>query len=88
MGEVLRTAPMVLRPVRGRGLEPGYRLRREAWGHGPATEGARAPVRLAFDDLGAHRVNACDHAVDTGSRRVLEKAGLRHVRTSEGTAGR
>ena len=70
-----------LRPVPGRGLELGYRLRRQAWGRGLATEGARALVRLAFDELGAHRVFAETMAVNTGSRRVLEKAGLRHVRT-------
>jgi RimJ/RimL family protein N-acetyltransferase len=59
----------------------GYRLRRTAWGHGYATEGARALVRHAFDDLGANAVVATTMAVNTGSRRVLEKAGLRHVRT-------
>ncbi len=70
-----------LRPVHGRGLELGYRLRRATWGRGLATEGARALVRLAFDDLGADRVFAETMAVNTASRRVLEKAGLRHVRT-------
>jgi RimJ/RimL family protein N-acetyltransferase len=62
-------------------LSLGYRLRRTAWGHGYATEGARALVRHAFDDLGANEVVATTMAVNTGSRRVLEKAGLRHVRT-------
>jgi RimJ/RimL family protein N-acetyltransferase len=70
-----------LRPVEGRGLELGYRLRREVWGRGLATEGARALVRLAFEDLGAERVYAETMTVNAGSRRVLEKAGLRHVRT-------
>ena len=71
----------VLRPVPGRGLELGYRLRRAAWGRGYATEGARALVRLAFAEPGADRVFAETMAVNAGSRRVLEKAGLRHVRT-------
>ena len=59
----------------------GYRLRRSAWGQGYATEGARAMVRLAFTDLGVREVVATTMAVNTGSRRVMEKAGLRYART-------
>ncbi len=59
----------------------GYRLRRSAWGQGYATEGARALVRLAFTGLGAREVVATTMAVNTGSRRVMEKAGLRYART-------
>lgn len=61
--------------------ELGYRLRRSAWGQGYATEGARALVRLAFTGLGAREVVATTMAVNTGSRRVMEKAGLRYART-------
>jgi RimJ/RimL family protein N-acetyltransferase len=61
--------------------ELGYRLRRAAWGHGYATEGARALVRLAFTGLGTREIVATTMAVNTGSRRVLEKAGLRYART-------
>jgi RimJ/RimL family protein N-acetyltransferase len=59
----------------------GYRLRRSAWGQGLATEGARALVRTAFGELGLQRVFATTMAVNLASRRVLEKAGLRYVRT-------
>lgn len=59
----------------------GYRLRRSAWGRGYATEGAQALVRRAFTDLGVSRVVATTMAVNNRSRRVLEKAGLRHTRT-------
>jgi RimJ/RimL family protein N-acetyltransferase len=59
----------------------GYRLRRAAWGRGYATEGARALVRRAFTDLGVDEVVATTMAVNAGSRRVLEKAGLRYART-------
>jgi RimJ/RimL family protein N-acetyltransferase len=61
--------------------ELGYRLRRAAWGRGYATEGSRALIDLAFTDLGASRVYAETMTVNTGSRRVMEKAGLRLVRT-------
>jgi RimJ/RimL family protein N-acetyltransferase len=62
-------------------VELGYRLHRAAWGRGLATEGSRALVRMAFADLGVQRVWAQTMAVNTASRRVLEKAGLRYVRT-------
>lgn len=62
-------------------LEIGYRLRRSAWGRGYATEGSRALVARAFLELGAERVTAYALAVHAASRRVMEKAGLRYVRT-------
>jgi RimJ/RimL family protein N-acetyltransferase len=62
-------------------VELGYRLRADAWGRGYATEGARALVQAAFGELGAGRVWAQTMAVNSASRRVLEKAGLRYVRT-------
>jgi RimJ/RimL family protein N-acetyltransferase len=61
--------------------ELGYRLRRASWGLGYATEGSRALIDLAFRELGAERVFAETMTVNTASRRVMEKAGLRFVRT-------
>jgi RimJ/RimL family protein N-acetyltransferase len=63
------------------GAELGYRLRRPAWGRGLATEGSLALVGRAFGECGLDRVWAQTMAVNAASRRVLEKAGLRHVRT-------
>jgi len=62
-------------------LELGYRLRRSAWGEGYATEASRALVAHAFGALGAVRVVAYAMAAHAASRRVMEKAGLRYVRT-------
>ena len=59
--------------------ELGYRFRRDAWGKGYATEGSRALIDRAFTELGASRVWAETMAVNAGSRRVMEKAGLRFV---------
>ena len=74
-----------LRPANSRGLdggtEIGYRMLPAHWGQGLATEGARALVDSAFRDLGVDRVVATTMTVNAGSRRVLEKAGLRFVRT-------
>ncbi|GIH89849.1 GNAT family N-acetyltransferase [Planobispora siamensis] len=61
--------------------ELGYRLRRSAWGRGYATEGSRALIRKGFTELGVRRVVASTMTVNTGSRRVMEKSGLRLVRT-------
>jgi RimJ/RimL family protein N-acetyltransferase len=57
----------------------GYRLRREGWGRGLATEGAQAMIDQAFADAGVDRVFASTMAVNTGSRRVLEKLSMTHT---------
>ena len=56
--------------------ELGYRLRRSAWGQGYATEGARALIDAAFEELGARRVVAHTMVAHPASRRVMEKAGM------------
>lgn len=62
-------------------IELGYRLRRFAWGKGYATEGSRALIFKAFNEFGVRRVWAQTMAVNHASRRVMEKSGLRFVRT-------
>jgi RimJ/RimL family protein N-acetyltransferase len=66
--------------------ELGYRLRRSAWGKGYATEGSRALIDKGFAELGARRVVAFAYAENIASRRVMEKAGMRLVRTFRLTA--
>ena len=61
-------------------VELGYRLRRAAWGQGYATEGSRALVDRGFRTGRVRRVFASTMVVNTASRRVMEKAGLRFVR--------
>jgi RimJ/RimL family protein N-acetyltransferase len=61
-------------------FELSYRLRRGAWGRGLATEGARALVQLSFTELNISRIFAGTMAVNTASRRVMEKSGLRLAR--------
>jgi len=51
------------------------------WGRGLATEGARALIRSAFECLHLDRVVATTMADNIGSWRVLEKCGMRRVRT-------
>lgn len=62
-------------------VELGYRLRRSAWGKGYASEGSRALIEKGFVEFGVERVYATTMAVNSASRRVMEKAGLRYVRT-------
>ena len=67
-------------PDRDGEAELGYRFRRNAWGLGYATEGARALVTHALDVLGYRRVFAHSLSDNPASIRVLEKAGLTPVR--------
>jgi len=67
--------------LEGDQAELGYRLARAAWGRGYASEAARALVDLGFRQLGLARIWGQTMAVNLGSRRVMEKAGLTYVRT-------
>jgi len=62
-------------------VELGYRLLKSVWGKGYATEGSRALIDKGFAELGVQRVVAFTMVVHVASRRVMEKAGLRLVRT-------
>lgn len=57
-------------------VEVGYRLLPESWGQGFATEGTRALLAHAFDDLGLFRVIGITHPDNAASQRVLIKSGL------------
>lgn len=60
--------------------ELGYRLRREVWGQGYATEGASALVRKGFAEAGLRRIVATTYQDNLASRRVMEKIGMTFVR--------
>jgi RimJ/RimL family protein N-acetyltransferase len=70
-----------IRPSTAKSRELGYRLRREMWGKGYATEGSRALIEIAFAQPGIELVRAETMAVNTRSRAVMERCGLRYVRT-------
>lgn len=70
-----------LRPAGFRERELGYRLRRASWGRGLATEASLALIDLAFTYFDAPRVWAQTMTVNTASRAVMERCGMRHVRT-------
>jgi RimJ/RimL family protein N-acetyltransferase len=59
-------------------LELGYRLQRRAWGRGLATEGGRALLRYAFEELGHAAVDACADPRNAASIRVMTNCGMRY----------
>lgn len=61
--------------------ELGYRLVSSTWGKGYATEGSRALIDHGFASGRVERVVAETMALHAASRRVMEKSGMRLVRT-------
>ena len=58
-------------------LELRYRLKREFWSKGIATEVSKKLLTKAFDELGASEVFAITIQGNLASRRVMEKIGLK-----------
>ncbi|HEX5275658.1 MAG TPA: GNAT family N-acetyltransferase [Candidatus Rubrimentiphilum sp.] len=56
--------------------EVGWRLAFDAWGRGYATEGARAALQFAFDELGWPEVVAVTAVINKRSQRVMERLGM------------
>lgn len=57
-------------------VEVGWRLAHEHWGHGYATEGARASLALAFGELGLEEVVSMTTTTNDRSQRVMKKLGM------------
>jgi RimJ/RimL family protein N-acetyltransferase len=63
------------------GLNLYFRLRPSAWGHGYATEVARASVRFGFEEVKAEEVSALIHPDNRPSIRVVERIGMTRAAT-------
>jgi RimJ/RimL family protein N-acetyltransferase len=75
--DVIGDCGVILQIVEGEPqLEVGYHFRRDHWGHGYATEAARACMGLAFDTLGAEKVISLIRPENVPSRRVAERNGM------------
>jgi ribosomal-protein-alanine N-acetyltransferase len=59
-------------------IEIGWRLAREHWGKGLATEGARAVMDHAFGALGLKQLVSFTSVGNARSWRVMEKIGMTH----------
>jgi len=60
-------------------VEIGWRLARPWWGHGFATEGARAALAQGFEGLGLPEIVSFTVPGNVRSRRVMEKLGFRYA---------
>lgn len=57
-------------------LDFGYRLRKESWGKGFATEAAKACMDFFNDKLNQFNINAITHVDNQVSKHILEKVGF------------
>jgi RimJ/RimL family protein N-acetyltransferase len=56
----------------------GYVLRRDVWGQGYATEGAKAVLDFGFQTLALHRIWATCRPDNIGSAKVMQKIGMEY----------
>ncbi len=59
-------------------VEIGWRLGVDFWGHGYATEGAKAALTYAFETLHLQEVVSFTTISNTRSRRVMERLSMHH----------
>lgn len=59
------------------GVEAGWRLARPAWGHGYATEAARAVLTFGFQNLELPEILAVTAATNLRSQAVMRRLGMR-----------
>jgi ribosomal-protein-alanine N-acetyltransferase len=64
-------------------IEVGYRLMKDAWNQGYATEAAATVIEYGFNEKGLDKIVAVAHPDNKASQRVLEKCGLQ--RNGSGT---
>lgn len=82
-GAVLGQAGVTAIDFNGPEIELGYRLGREHWGRGYATEAARLAADHATGPLGIPRLVAVAYPENLASRRVLIKTGFRETGESD-----
>jgi RimJ/RimL family protein N-acetyltransferase len=61
------------------GVEVGWRLARQAWHHGYATEAARAALGVAFDGVGLSEVWSMTAVLNEPSAAVMRRLGMTGV---------
>lgn len=61
-------------------VEIGWRLKKEAWGKGYATEGAKACLQYGFEELDFDEVYSFTADINEPSKRVMRKIGMEFVK--------
>jgi RimJ/RimL family protein N-acetyltransferase len=64
-------------------VEVGWRFARQAWGHGYATEAARAALGFGFERLGLAEIVSFTVPDNGRSRRVMERLGMTRDRADD-----
>jgi RimJ/RimL family protein N-acetyltransferase len=62
-------------------IEIGWRLKREAWGKGYATEGAAACLKYGFKELGFSDIYSFTADINHTSKNVMTKIGMNFIQT-------
>ncbi len=60
-------------------VEIGWRLAKEHWGRGYATEGARGALRVGFEQVGLEEIVSFTTLRNIRSRAVMERIGMRNA---------
>ncbi|WP_144941867.1 GNAT family N-acetyltransferase [Paenibacillus sp. 32O-W] len=62
-------------------IEIGWRLKKEAWGRGYATEGAAACLQYGFNELGFNDVCSFTADINEPSKNVMKKIGMSFIKS-------
>ena len=76
-GEVIGNVGMRRETAKEPMADMGFELSPDHWGHGYATEAARAMADWGFGEWGLERIHAHCVSENTASARVLERVGMR-----------
>jgi RimJ/RimL family protein N-acetyltransferase len=80
--QLIGAAVLLPLPPRNEDLELGWQLRRDAWGHGYATEVSHVLARWAFDE-GVDEVFAVVHPANTRAQATVRRVGMEWVGETE-----
>jgi RimJ/RimL family protein N-acetyltransferase len=64
-------------------VEVGWRLAADQWGHGYATEGARAALTYGFETVGLDEIVSFTSALNVRSLRVMERLRMQRDRAGD-----
>ncbi len=61
-------------------IDIGWRLKKEVWNRGYATEGAKRCLRFAFEDMNLKKIYSMTPKVNLKSQRIMQKIGMQKVK--------